>query len=94
MRDDYALVVPMFVTAVGDGLLVTSVLSLLWIEFPGRRDWSIGLYIIGLYAGRILAPVVSAFTINEPSIFSLRCPNSRSIFARITALVARIRRVK
>jgi MFS family permease len=67
VRDDCAFAIPLFITSVGDGLMITTVLSLLWIEFPGRRDWSIGLYVIGLYAGRILAPMLGGFLINEPS---------------------------
>jgi MFS family permease len=55
------------VAAVGNGLLITTVLSLLWLEFPGRRDWSVGLYVAGLYLGRIIAPSVSGILINEPS---------------------------
>src|SRR5262249_104263 len=53
--------------AVGNGLVITSVLSLLWLEFPGRHDWSIGLYVGGLYLGRIVAPSVSAVLVDEPS---------------------------
>src|SRR5262249_22534270 len=37
------------------------------LEFPGRHDWSIGLYVGGLYLGRIVAPSVSAVLVDEPS---------------------------
>lgn len=67
VRDDMVLAATTFVTAVGNGLLITTVLSLLWLEFPGRHDWAIGLYVAGLYLGRILAPSVSGALINEPS---------------------------
>ncbi|OWK36685.1 MFS transporter [Fimbriiglobus ruber] len=67
LRDDMVLAATTLVAAVGNGLVVTTVLSLLWLEFPGRRDWSIGLYVVGLYLGRILAPSVSGVLINEPS---------------------------
>jgi MFS family permease len=67
VRDDMVLAAATFIGAIGNGLLVTTVLSLLWLEFPERHDWSIGLYILGLYMGRILAPSVSGALINEPS---------------------------
>lgn len=67
VRDDMVLAATTLVSAVGNGLLITTVLSLLWLEFPGRRDWSIGLYVAGLYLGRIVAPSVSGALINEPS---------------------------
>jgi MFS family permease len=67
VRDDMVLAATTLVAAVGNGLLVTTVLSLMWAEFPGRRDWSIGLYVAGLYLGRIVAPSVSAVLTNEPS---------------------------
>ncbi len=67
VRDDTVLAATTLVAAVGNGLVITTVLSLLWLEFPGRHDWSIGLYIAGLYLGRVVAPVVSGALINEPS---------------------------
>jgi MFS family permease len=66
-RDDMVLAATTLVGAVGNGLMITTVLSLLWLEFPGRRDWAIGLYVVGLYLGRIVAPSVSGALINEPS---------------------------
>ena len=67
VRDDMVLAGTTLIAAIGNGLLITTVLSLLWLEFPGRRDWSIGLYVVGLYLGRIVAPSVSGTLINEPS---------------------------
>jgi MFS family permease len=67
LRDDMVLAATTLVAAVGNGLMVTTVLSLMWVEFPGRHDWSIGLYVGGLYLGRIVAPSISAVLVNEPS---------------------------
>jgi MFS family permease len=67
VRDDMVLAASTFIGALGNGLVITTVLSLLWLEFPDRRDWSIGLYVVGLYMGRIIAPSVSGALINEPS---------------------------
>ncbi|HEX4613619.1 MAG TPA: MFS transporter, partial [Urbifossiella sp.] len=67
VRDDMVLAATTLVAAVGSGLVITTVLLLLWLEFPGRRDWSVGLYVVGLYLGRIVAPSVGGFLINEPS---------------------------
>jgi len=67
VRDDMVLAATTLVAALGNGLLITTVLSLLWLEFPGRRDWSVGLYVAGLYLGRIVAPSISGALANEPS---------------------------
>jgi len=67
VRDDMVLAATTLVQSVGNGLLITTVLSLLWAEFPGRRDWAIGLYVAGLYLGRIVAPSVSGVLVDEPS---------------------------
>lgn len=67
VRDDMVLAATTLIAAVGNGLMITTVLSLLWLEFPGRHDWSIGLYVVGLYLGRILAPCVGGALVNEPS---------------------------
>src|SRR5262249_47737548 len=67
VRDDMVLAATTLVAAVGNGLVVTTVLALLWAEFPGRHDWAIGLYVAGLYLGRIVAPSASAVLVDEPS---------------------------
>jgi DHA2 family multidrug resistance protein len=67
VREDTVLAATTAVAAVGTGLVITTVLSILWAEFPDRRDWAIGLYVGGLYLGRIVAPSVSAALVDEPS---------------------------
>ena len=67
VRDDMVLAATTLVAAVGNGLMITTVLALMWAEFPGRRDWAIGLYVAALYLGRIIAPSVSGALTNEPS---------------------------
>jgi MFS family permease len=67
LRDDMVLAATTLVAAVGNGLLVTTVLALMWAEFPGRHDWSIGLYVAGLYLGRLLAPCFAAVLVDEPT---------------------------
>ncbi|WP_435011257.1 MFS transporter [Tundrisphaera lichenicola] len=66
-----------FLQSWGNGMVVTTVLALLWREFPEDRDASMALYVLGLYFGRILAPSVSAYLINLPSwrsIFLVNVP--------------------
>lgn len=67
VREDTVLAASTFVAATGTGLVITTVLAILWAEFPARRDWSIGLYVSGLYLGRIVAPSLSAVLVDEPS---------------------------
>ena len=64
-----------FVQSWGNGMVVTTVLALLWREFPENRDGAMALYVLGLYFGRIVAPSVSAFLINLPSWRSIFLAN-------------------
>jgi DHA2 family multidrug resistance protein len=66
-----------FVQSWGNGMVVTTVLAVLWREFPENRDGAMAVYVMGLYFGRIVAPSVSAFLINTPSwrsIFLVNVP--------------------
>jgi MFS transporter, DHA2 family, multidrug resistance protein len=64
-----------FVQSWGNGMVVTTVLAVLWREFPENRDGAMGVYVMGLYFGRIVAPSVSAFLINAPSWRSIFLAN-------------------
>lgn len=66
-----------FLQSWGNGMVVTTVLALLWREFPENRDGAMAVYVLGLYFGRIVAPSVSAYLINLPSwrsIFLVNVP--------------------
>ena len=66
-----------FLQSWGNGMVVTTVLAVLWREFPENRDGAMALYVLGLYFGRIVAPSVSAYLINLPSwrsIFLVNVP--------------------
>jgi MFS family permease len=67
VREDTVYAATTLITAVGNGLIVTTVLNLMWREFPGHHDWSIALYVVGLYLGRILGPSVTGVLVNEPN---------------------------
>ena len=56
-----------FIQGWGNGMVVTTVLAVLWREFPDRRDAATAVYVLGLYFGRIVAPSFSGFLINLPS---------------------------
>ena len=56
-----------FVQSWGNGMVVTTVLAVLWREFPENRDGAMAVYVLGLYFGRIVAPSFSAYLINLPS---------------------------
>lgn len=60
-----------FVQGWGNGMVVTTVLALFWREFPDHRDGAVAAYVLGLYFGRIVAPVVAAYLINSISWRSL-----------------------
>jgi EmrB/QacA subfamily drug resistance transporter len=62
-----ALGLARFVQSWGNGMTVTTVLAVLWREFPENEDGAMAVYVLGLYFGRIVAPSVSAFLINAPS---------------------------
>jgi DHA2 family multidrug resistance protein len=64
-----------FVQSWGNGMVVTTVLAVLWREFPENRDGAMAVYVLGLYFGRIMAPTVSAFLINAPSWRSIFLAN-------------------
>ena len=56
-----------FVQGWGNGMVVTTVLTVFWREFPDHRDGAIAAYVLGLYFGRIVAPSISGYLINLPS---------------------------
>ncbi|WP_165069117.1 MFS transporter [Paludisphaera rhizosphaerae] len=56
-----------FIQSVGNGLVVTTVLAILWREFPDHRDGAIAAYVLGLYFGRIFAPSFAGYLINTIS---------------------------
>jgi EmrB/QacA subfamily drug resistance transporter len=64
-----------FLQSWGNGMVVTTVLAVLWREFPENRDGAMAIYVLGLYFGRIMAPSVSAFLINTPSWRSIFLAN-------------------
>lgn len=64
-----------FAQSWGNGMVVTTVLAVLWREFPENRDGAMAVYVLGLYFGRIVAPSVSAFLINTPSWRSIFLAN-------------------
>jgi MFS transporter, DHA2 family, multidrug resistance protein len=79
-----------FVQSWGNGMVVTTVLAILWREFPENRDGAMALYVLGLYFGRIVAPSVSAYLINLPSwrsIFLVHFPVAACLVAILSRLL-------
>lgn len=73
------LAVARFVQSWGNGMVATTVLALLWREFPAHRDLGIAVFAFGIYFGRITGPSVSAWLVNHD--------NWRSVFY-VTTLAA------
>lgn len=60
-----ALAVARFVQSWGNGLVATTVLALLWREFPAHRDLGIAVFAFGVYFGRIAGPSISTWLITH-----------------------------
>ncbi|QEL16398.1 MFS transporter [Limnoglobus roseus] len=60
-----ALAVARFVQSWGNGLVATTVLAVLWREFPAHRDLGIAVFAFGIYFGRIAGPSVSTWLITH-----------------------------
>lgn len=73
------LVLTRFFQNWGNGMAITTVLILLWREFPQHRDLGLALFAFGVYSGRILGPTFTAWLVNHD--------DWRSVF-RFTAAVA------
>jgi len=62
-----ALAAARFVQSWGNGMVATTVLALLWREFPRHRDLGIAVFAFGIYFGRIVGPSVSSWLVNHDS---------------------------
>ncbi|QJW96288.1 MFS transporter [Frigoriglobus tundricola] len=60
-----ALAAARFVQSWGNGMVATTVLALLWREFPQHRDLGIAVFAFGIYFGRIVGPSVSSWLVNH-----------------------------
>ena len=61
------LAVSRFVQSAGNGIVATTVLALLWREFPQHRDQGIAVFAFCIYLGRIAAPSISAWLVDHDS---------------------------
>jgi MFS family permease len=59
------LAVSRFVQSWGNGMVATTVLALLWREFPRHRDLGIAVFAFGIYFGRIAGPSVSSWLVTH-----------------------------
>ncbi|QEG29397.1 Multidrug resistance protein stp [Gemmata obscuriglobus] len=59
------LAVARCVQSCGNGLVATTVLALLWREFPAHRDLGIAVFAFGVYFGRIAGPSISTWLVTH-----------------------------
>lgn len=69
-----------FVQSWGNGMAATTVLALMWREFPRHRDLGIAVFAFGIYFGRISGPSISSWLVNHD--------NWRSVFYFTTTAAA------
>jgi len=63
-RTDF-LATARFVQSWGNGMVATTVLALLWREFPKHHDLGIAVFAFGIYFGRVAGPSISSWLVTH-----------------------------
>jgi EmrB/QacA subfamily drug resistance transporter len=77
------LVPPRFVQGFGKGMVVATVLAIMWREFPEKKDLAMAFYGIGIYFGKAIAPSIGGYLTDHPSwrwIFYIDVPLGLATF--------------
>lgn len=56
-----------FVQGFGKGMVVATVLAIMWREFPQKKDLAMAFYGIGIYFGKAIAPSIGGYLTDHPS---------------------------